>query len=127
MNYRTISTQAFIGGSVLYNPKDLKSSQLSENVIIGVRLGKVEAKEINCNEVIYTDLSDQVSYGFIKIDSIDKEKISFTYFEFLEDQQTIKSKSLIIAENENIDINNDSLCDLKLRKISFKMKVNLLK
>lgn len=116
MNYRTISTQAFMGGSVLYNPKDLESSQLSENVIIGVRLGKVEAKEINCDEVIYTDLSDQVSYGFIKIDSIDKEKISFTYYEFLEDKQTIKSKSLTIAENESIDINNDNLCDLKYCK-----------
>lgn len=63
IDFRSISAKAYMGGSMLYNPADLSSSQLAQGVYVATRLGKVSKEDVSIDDTIYTDIEDEASYG----------------------------------------------------------------
>jgi hypothetical protein len=82
LTYEEISRQAFMGGSVLYNPAQPSSGQLAAGVRLAVRLGKVTKEVKSTYQVVYTEIEDMASYGYITIESIDKKGVRFSYTSF---------------------------------------------
>lgn len=54
-----------MGGSALYNPTDLTSSQLANGVYVATRLGEVAAEMYDADTVIYKDIPENAQYGYI--------------------------------------------------------------
>lgn len=71
-----------MGGSILYNPKDLSNSQLLEGIYIATRLGKVTKNEVSEDDIIYTDIENEALYGYIYINNITEKSINFSYVEY---------------------------------------------
>ena len=116
MSFENVSRQAYMGGSVLYNPDDLSNSQLAENVCVAVRLGKVKRNEINEDQVVFTDDEDSAKFGFMKINSISTSSVAFSYTEFSADGKSLTTASFNVAEGDSVDINSDGFYDLKYTK-----------
>ncbi len=85
ITYRSISTKAYMGGSILYNPKDLSNSQLLQGIYIATRLGKVTKTEVSEDDIIYTDIENEALYGYIYINNITETAINFSYVEYSKD------------------------------------------
>lgn len=113
MTFQKIMCQSFMGGSILYNPDKPSTGQLAKGVTVAIRLGYVEKEEKNIDEIVYTNNEDKARYGYITIDSINKNEISFSYFSF-DKEGLCKTKSIYsLRRGESIDINSDGLNDLK--------------
>jgi len=82
LTYNNISRQAFIGGSLLFNPDQPSSGHLASGVHIGVRLGKVDKNEVIPGQPDFSDRLEDSQYGYITISSIDTSNISFIYNQF---------------------------------------------
>lgn len=120
MSFENVSRQAYMGGSVLYNPDDLSNSQLAENVCVAVRLGKVKRNEIDEDQVVFTDDEDSAKFGFMKINSISTSSVAFSYTEFSADGKSLTTASFNVAEGDSVDINSDGFYDLKYAKPKIK-------
>ena len=112
INYRSISTNAYMGGSVLYNPMDLSTSQLAQGVYVATRLGKVAKKVVSDDDTIYTDIEDEASYGYIYINSISEKALDFSYIEYSKDGTHHTEKSFLLGINQTIDLNGDGFANL---------------
>ncbi len=112
LSYSVVSRQAFMGGSVLYNPENMAASQLAKGGVIAVRLGKTERTDIDSNQAVFTDNPDYERYGFIKISSINSEELSFTYTQYDTDGSSITQVPYTLSKGEELDLNNDGFSDL---------------
>ena len=120
MKYSSVSHMAFMGGSVLYNPKNAAMSQLAKNVCVATRLGKVTREDIDDTQTIFKDDEEAQRFGFIKINSIDSSKITFSYTEYSQDGKNASEQLFSLKRDESIDINGDGLADLKYTKPSIR-------
>ncbi len=116
MSYENISRQAYMGGSVLYNPDDLSNSQLAESVHVAIRLGKVKKNVIDEDQTIFTDDEDSAKFGFLKVNSISTAAVALSYTEFSEDGKASSTVSFDIKEGDSVDIDGDGKSDLKYSK-----------
>ncbi|MDR0643392.1 MAG: hypothetical protein LBG05_00560 [Treponema sp.] len=112
LNFTSISRQAFMGGSVLYNPDEPSSGQLAQGVHLAVRLGKVDLENGDTEQPSFSDREADARYGYITVDSINKESISFTYTEYAAEGNASHSSSFIVGLDERADINRDGLVDI---------------
>ena len=112
INYRSISTKAYMGGSILYNPKDLSNSQLLQGIYIATRLGKVTKNEVSKDDIIYTDIENEALYGYIYINNITEKSINFSYVEYSQNGIKNTEKSFNLEVNQNADLNGDGLADV---------------
>jgi len=112
LTFQKIRCQSFMGGSVLYNPNNPSSGQLAVGVTVAVRLGYVEKEENGNDEFVYKNIEDKASYGYITVESISKNELSFRYFSFDGDGLEKCNKSFTIKTGETLDINSDGLDDL---------------
>jgi hypothetical protein len=111
LTYTSISRQGFMGGSVLYNPDQPSSGQLAKGVRIAVRLGTV-AVEYQGDIPVFSDIRDESQYGYITINSIDKEHVGFGYNEYSIDGRVFRYSVHMIRLNEELDINGDGVKDI---------------
>jgi hypothetical protein len=95
LSHQTITRLAFMGGSVLYNPNRPSSGHLVQGVQLAVRLGRVELGNNDGSQLKYSDPEDAAKYGYLTINSIDGNQISFTYTVFNDDKKTTSIMSLI--------------------------------
>lgn len=116
INYRSISTKAYMGGSILYNPKDLSNSQLLQGIYIATRLGKVTKNEVSKDDIIYTDIENEALYGYIYINNITEKSINFSYVEYSQNGIKNTEKSFNLEVNQNADLNGDGLADVSYSK-----------
>lgn len=116
INYRSISTKAYMGGSVLYNPTDLSNSQLAQGVYVATRLGKVTKEDVSRDDTIYKDKEDEASYGYIYINNIDEKSVDISYVEYLNDGTNQIEKSFLLDINQNADLNGDGFADVSYSK-----------
>lgn len=123
--FNTISSLAYIGGSVVYNPTNSAVAQLNTGAIIAVYHGRVIPKNVvaqiykngvensttrNVNSV--TVDKDSNSYGYLKVGTISSESISFEYHLFSKDgKKSIKKFNL--SNGDTGDLNNDGKVDIK--------------
>ncbi|MEE0998318.1 MAG: hypothetical protein UIH41_01475 [Treponemataceae bacterium] len=112
LTFQKIRCQSFMGGSVLYNPNNPSSGQLAVGVTVAVRLGYVEKEENGIDEFVYKNIEDKASYGYITVESISKNELSFRYFSFDNAGLEKTSNSFTIKAGESLDINSDGLDDL---------------
>jgi hypothetical protein len=111
LGFYDISRQGFMGGSVLYNPDQPSSGQLVEGAIVAVRLGRVTV-EYHDDIPIFSDIGEEARYGYITINSIDKEHSAFTYTEYSADGKTSRASLFTLRLNEEVDMNGDGVNDL---------------
>jgi hypothetical protein len=112
LGYNKISRQAFMGGSVLYNPDMPSSGQLVKGARVAVRLGYVDLENGDSAQPGFVDRETDARYGYITINFISKEQIDFTYIEYAADGKSTKESTFNIALNQEADINGDGLVDI---------------
>ena len=129
--YNTISSLAYIGGSVVYNPAHPTAAQLHNGANIAVHLGKVTPNTVHAETYKYTpqtpsmkwnELSAQIDsvsidensnvYGYLKIQSVSSQSITFDYHRFITDEKK-EVKSYNLQKGKTLDLNKDRNPDLR--------------
>ena len=75
MNRSDSEKLLYMGGSVLYSPKDPNANQLIPGAVIATRIGKVEKSELGAGQYAYKNSKTDYELGFISVDSISKSEI----------------------------------------------------
>ena len=114
--FSEIVTQGYMGGSLIYNDKNVSLGQLAEGVCAGIRLSKAESKEVGNGQTVFKELEDSAQYGLLQIEEIDNKKISFGIKIYDSDGTSYTEKHFILAENEQVDVNDDGLMDLEYKE-----------
>jgi hypothetical protein len=112
LGFNEISRQGFMGGSVLYNPDEPSSGQLATGVHVAVRLGKVEQDATNPSYSLFTDKTELARYGYLTVNSVDKNVITFGYTQYAADGVAQQNSTHTLGLNETADINGDGLDDV---------------
>jgi hypothetical protein len=112
LDFSSISRQGFMGGSILYNPDQPSSGQLVEGAHVAVRLGMVDRYDVDGEQSVFTDKPDTARYGYITVNNVDKDSISFTYTHYSSDGNQFFSSYYTLQLNEKADINSDGYADL---------------
>lgn len=126
-NRSAISKMPFMGGAALYNPSDLSTSQLDKGAVLGVRLGKIQQKDVGAAQPVYSDINDEAVFGYISIEDISRERVSFSYYEFenekWSDSESANLKNTFILEaGKSCDLNSDGIDDVAYIKPFTKRK-----
>ena len=118
MNRADAEQMLYMGGSVLYSPKDPNANQLAEGAIVATRIGKVEKTDLGCGQYSYKNSKTEYELGFICVDSISKEEISFSYYKFpsVDSNDYVSAGSFSLSEGETADLNGDGIADVKYTK-----------
>ncbi len=123
-----ISSQAYIGGSVVYNPASPETAQLVTGANIAIYMSKVERSTVQAtvienkvekteNVTTFAAKEDDDIYGYLHVNSVSENSIDLTFYSYSNDGKTKKSSSITIAANSNKDINGDGKPDLAYKKL----------
>ena len=118
MNRSDSEQMLYMGGSVLYSPKDPNANQLEKGAIVATRIGKVEKIDLGAGQYSYKNSKTEYELGFICVDSISKEEILFTYYKFPSEESNsyVSAGSFTLAEGDTADLNGDGIADVKYSK-----------
>lgn len=116
LSYSNISRQAYMGGSVLYNPTNASSGHLAKGVVVAVRLGYTKQTIVDSEQATFEDIEDNAQYGYLEINSIDETSISFTYKSLDKDGRISSQKYFSLKLEESADLNGDGLQDVSYQK-----------
>lgn len=113
-NRSAVAKLAYMGGSAVYNGSDESISQLAENVVLAVRLGKVEKTALGDGSYACKNSETDFNLGFFEINVVDKDGITFTYNKFRNDSDVYDNMgSYTIKLGEGCDIDGDSKVDVR--------------
>lgn len=115
LTYERLATQAYMGGSVFYNPDSPSEGQLADGAHIAIRLGKVTKKIVD-DEDEFSDVPEKEVIGYLTVSSIDEHNISFTCKFYNKEGEIIQNSDFSLDINNTIDINGDSKPDLEYRR-----------
>ena len=129
--YDTISSLAYIGGSVVYNPSNPSSAQLYNGANIAIyhaeftktsttaEVYKARVKGGELTEGWETETVETLSinrekdiYGYLKIQSVSSQAIIFDYHRFITDEKK-DVKSYNLQKDKTLDLNKDGNPDLR--------------
>ena len=126
--YDTISSLAYIGGSVVYNPANPSSAQLYNGANIAIYHSELKKTQESAEALIEgktgtanwtTKTVDTFSidrekdiYGYLKIQSVSSQAIIFDYHRFITDEKK-EVKSYNLQKGKTLDLNKDGNPDLK--------------
>ena len=115
MSRADVEKMLFMGGSMLYSPKDSNANQLEKGVIVAVRIGEVEKYDLGNGEYGYRNSKLNYELGFLEIDSISKSNISFTYYKFPspDSNRYVSIGSYTLEQGQTADLNGDGTADVK--------------
>ena len=118
MNRSDSEQMLYMGGSVLYCPKDSNANQLIEGAIVATRIGKVIKKDLGCGQYAYQNSKTDYELGFISVDAISKAEISFSYYKFpsVDSNRYVAAGSFTLSEGQTADLNGDGIADVQFRK-----------
>ncbi len=63
-------------------------------------------------QMIYEDLPEKAVYGYISVNSVSQEQISFTFTSYSLDGSRFSESSYVISKGETCDINGDYIADI---------------
>jgi hypothetical protein len=127
-----ISSQAYIGGSVVYNPASPETAQLVTGANIAIYMSKVETRTVQAtvmekegnsfNEktqdvTTFAAKEDNDIYGYLHVNSVSKDSIDLTFYSYSRDGKTRRSSTVNIAAGEDKDINGDGKPDLAYKQL----------
>ena len=143
-SYKNLSFgRTYIGGSLVYNPSGTDTNQLNPGTVIAVREGTVnlvkqnqDVYELTASDsetrvtkndnnlgtttsrevTAYVDDDSKARYGFITINSVSEESISFSYTRYNLGGNGSSSKTYTISKGESVDIDNDGRPELRYRE-----------
>ena len=126
--YDTISSLAYIGGSVVYNPSNPLSAQLYNGANIAIYHSELTKTQESAEALIEgktetetwtTKTVDTFSidrekdiYGYLKIQAVSSEAIVFDYHRFQSPEKKVV-KSYSLKKNQTLDLDKDDRPDLK--------------
>ena len=118
MSRSDVERMLFMGGSMLYSPKDSNANQLEKGVVIALRIGEVEKYDLGNGEYGYRNSKLNYELGFLEIDSISKSNISFTYYKFpsTDSNRYVSAGSYTLEQGQTADLNGDGYADVKYTK-----------
>ena len=118
MNRSDAERMLYMGGSVLYSPKDSNASQLVEGAAVATRIGKVEKIDLGNGNNAYRNSKTDYELGFIVVDAISKEEISFSYYKFpsANSNSYVSAGSYTLLEGQTADLNGNGYADVKYTK-----------
>ena len=118
MNRSDAEKMLYMGGSVLYSPKDSNANQLMEGAVVATRIGKVDKIDMGCGQYAYRNSRTDYELGFIVVDAISKEEISFSYYKFpsADSNKYVSAGSFTLCEGQTADLNGDGIADVKYSK-----------
>ncbi|MEE1289962.1 MAG: hypothetical protein UHW86_02900 [Spirochaetota bacterium] len=127
-----ISSLAYIGGSVVYNPASPETAQLVTGANIAIYMSKVETRTVQATVMEKTGNSfdektqdvtafaakeDDDIYGYLHVNSVSKDSIDLTFYSYSRDGKTKRSSIVNIAAGEDKDINSDGKPDLAYKQL----------
>lgn len=126
-NRSAVTKMPFMGGAALYNPSDLQTSQLAKGVTLAVRLGKIQKKDVGSGQFVYGDLDTESVFGYIAIEDISRESVSFSYYEFENERWSISEEASLknrftLEAGKSCDLNSDGINDIAYIKPFAKRK-----
>ena len=126
--YNTISSLAYIGGSVVYNPSNPSSAQLYNGANIAIYHSELKKTQESAEALIEgktetetwtTKTVDTFSidrekdiYGYLKIQAVSSEAIVFDYHRFQSSEKKVV-KSYNLKKNKTLDLDKDGRPDVK--------------
>jgi hypothetical protein len=118
MNRSDAERMLYMGGSVLYSPKDSNANQLVEGAAVATRIGKVEKIDLGNGHYAYRNSKTDYELGFIVVDAISKEEISFSYYKFpsANSNSYVSAGSYTLLEGQTADLNGNGYADVKYTK-----------
>lgn len=116
VGFQEIYGQGFMGGSVLYNPENPSTGQLTNGAIVAIRLGQLEKEAVNYDELVFTDIPEQASFGSLYITSISDSSLSFDVQLYNHEGEFLGNDSYTLNIDEQVDINDDGVADLEYKK-----------
>lgn len=119
LNRSAIQKMTYMGGSMLYSPEDVSNNQLAKDVKVAVRIGKVLKNDLGDGAIVYTNSKNECSYGYLSINEISGEKITFTYYQLPEDRNyddAVEKGIFTIKAGESKDLNGDGTDDICYQK-----------
>jgi hypothetical protein len=128
LTYSALVTRGYMGGKALYavavnNPEQVMGgiSHLSPGVVMAVRTGRVKVEQITLeyedsmeSGIFVEDPEAPISYGYIKITSVDTDSVTFAYQRFSNmggipfNPETFT----VIKGEDGVDINHDGAPDI---------------
>lgn len=128
-----ISSQAYIGGSVVYNPASPETAQLVTGANIAIYMSQVETRTVQATVMEKTGNSfsektqdvttfaakedDNDIYGYLHVNSVSKDSIDLTFYSYSRDGKTKRSSTVNIDAGKEKDINSDGKPDLAYKKL----------
>jgi hypothetical protein len=123
LSYKDLATAGYMGGKILYaassngNGVDASISHLQKDVVIGVRTSqvKVESYATTGETGIFVENPEApISYGYIKIEAVDPESVTFGYQRFSNMGGIPFSPETFTVRRgeEGVDINHDGALDI---------------
>ena len=128
IEYNNLSSLAYIGGSVVYNPENLSVSQLRPDADIAFYLSKVKKNDISATVLngteeesreissVVLDESEDI-YGYLTVINVLEKSIFLRCNMFSVDDKRKTSKLITINKGEQKDINNDGKPDLEYKPL----------
>lgn len=113
MNYVTVISQGYMGGSLIYNESNENLGHLANGVSVAIRLSKIQRFDINDNESVFQEQSGSAIYGLLTINEIKHDKISLETELYDSNGNIYLKKSVFLNKNEVADLNEDGLADIQ--------------
>ena len=111
VDHAYLSSQAYMGGSVLYNPKSPARGHIDKGAVIALRLSSVQKQAINSSETVFTDDGKSEVFGTLTVQSVDANHIHFTVALFDTDSKKTE-KDYTLQVGEAADLNGDTVNDV---------------
>ena len=110
-----VESMSFTGGYAVYNPENEAGSHIINGAKIATRLGKVHRVDLGDGSAYFqVDESKQV-YGFITVDSVSKDEITFTYYQFSGDKNEKNAQKIgthTLGKFQSCDLDGDGIPDI---------------
>jgi len=113
-----LTGMVYMGGSVLYSEENAAANQLARNVTVATRIGKVNVKNTGNGKTVSVH-TKEADYGYIVINSVNMESVSFDYYQFAENaavQEAYFVGSYDVAAGNACDLNRDGVNDVEYCK-----------
>jgi len=115
LNRSTVEKMMYMGGSVLYSPKNSVSNQLQKGVKIAFRQGEVISVDPGDGQMIYLNTQENSVFGYLNVVEVSSDNIKVEVFNYSPNSysETADAAGVFnINLGESVDIDNDGNADL---------------
>ena len=136
--FDNISSMAFIGGSVVYNPDSKQFSQLKAGAEIAFYLNELDKSApetldggslsfdpadtegivLEAPESVYSFDDEKVAYGYLSVESVSKDSITLSSNIYSNNGKTKTTERFSLNAGESKDLNKDGKADIAYKPLT---------